>query len=270
MNVVKPKYAIPFASNHCHLHKDVFEMNKYINDPFKLKSFIEKNKYLSESKLKIMLSGDSWSSETGFKIDSNKKRYFLHKEKYLSLYANSVSSKLEGFYKQESRLKPNSRIIKMFESQIQSIPFSYRKKFKDFNYNLVLFNDKKEFLYEVNPNLGKVIPSDSDFNTGSQIRIPIKIFIDSVSMNMFHHSSISKRNKYIFKNKDLLYKYQSFQDLLEYVELEVFPLNIKYMLNLIKSYVRRWREVIVYFKAFLLKRKGMPIYDIEKEILKNT
>lgn len=270
MNVVKPKYAIPFASNHCHLHKDVYEMNEYINDPFKLKSFIEKKKQLIESELKIMLSGDSWSSETGFKIDSNNERYFLDKEKYLSLYVDSVLPKLENFYKQESRLKPNSRIIKMFESQIQSIPLAYRKKFKDFNYNLVLFNDKREFLYEVSPHLGKVISCDTDFNTGSQIRIPIKIFIDSVSMNMFHHSSISKRNKYIFKNKDLLNKYESFQDILEYVELEVFPLNIKYIFNLIKSYLRRWHEVIVYFKAFILKRKGMPIYDIEKEILKNT
>jgi len=34
--------------------------------------------------------------------------------------------------------------------------------------------------------------------------------------------------------------------------------------------MRRWREVIVYVQAFLLKRKGMPIYEIEEEILRRT
>ena len=89
-------------------------------------------------------------------------------------------------------------------------------------------------------------------------------------MNMFHHSSISKRNQYIFKTEQQLLQYEKFQDLLEYVELEVFPIRLKYVRNLLKAYVRRWREVIVYVQAFLLKRKGMPIYDVEEEILKRT
>lgn len=32
MDILKPFYAIPFASNHCHLHKDVFELNKCFED----------------------------------------------------------------------------------------------------------------------------------------------------------------------------------------------------------------------------------------------
>ena len=35
MNAVKPRFAVPFASNHCHLHKDVYHMNTIVNDPFK-------------------------------------------------------------------------------------------------------------------------------------------------------------------------------------------------------------------------------------------
>jgi UDP-MurNAc hydroxylase len=270
MNVVKPKYAIPFASNHCHLHKDVYEMNNYINDPFKLKEFIDNNIKLKETELKIMISGDYWSSKEGFNIDVNGKNYYLNKDINILKYKNSVSSILDKFYGLENRLKPNSRIIKMFESQIQSIPIFFRKKIKNYSYKLVLFNEKKEFFYEVNPYLGKVESCLAELDNGSEVRIPIKIFIDSVSMNMFHHSSISKRNKYIFINQDLLKTYEYFQDLLEYVELEVFPLKIKYLINILISYSRRWRELLVYFRAFLLKRKGMPIYDVEKEILNNT
>ena len=47
MEAVKPKYAVPFASNHCHLHKDVYSMNDLVNDPFKLEGYLTENKLLA-------------------------------------------------------------------------------------------------------------------------------------------------------------------------------------------------------------------------------
>tara|TARA_B110000879_G_C10834677_1_gene379253 strand:+ start:184 stop:372 length:189 start_codon:yes stop_codon:yes gene_type:complete len=55
--------------------------------------------------------------------------------------------------------------------------------------------------------------------------------------------------------------------LLEKLELGVFPLKSSYIKNLVFNYSRRWREVIVYFQAFILKKKGLKIYDIEEKIL---
>lgn len=270
MDAVKPKYAIPFASNHCHLHKDVYEFNNIINDPFKLKEYIISEGLMKDIELKVMISGDSWNSKDGFKISETGKDFYINKDINISLYKETVEDVLEKFYKLENRLKPNNRVIKMFEEQILSIPKFFRAKFKNYTYKMVIFNDKKEWFYEVSPFTGKVQESTTNFNNGSEIRVPVKIFIDSVSMNMFHHSSISKRNKYIFENEELLKKYEKFQHLLEYVELGVFPLKFKYFVNIIKSYTRRWREIIVYFQAYFLTKKGMPIYDIEEEILKRT
>ena len=270
MDAVKPKYAVPFASNHCHLHKDVYGMNNLVNDPYKLEIFSKENNLLRDIELKIMLSGDSWSSASGFNIDSESRKYFENKDKHIAEYRDRVSDKLDSYYTLENRLKPNSRIIEMFESQISAIPKILRIRLGEFRYKMVLFNDTGEFHYVVTPSNGKVEECESDLNLGATVRIPIKIFLDSVAMNMFHHSSISKRNQYIFKTEQQLLKYEKFQDLLEYVELEVFPIRVKYIVNLFKAYIRRWREVIVYFQAFLLKRKGMPIYHVEEEILKRT
>ena len=270
MEAVKPKYAVPFASNHCHLHKDVYGMNNLVNDPFKLEEFLTENKLLQDVELKIMLSGDSWSSECGFSINSENRKYFENKEKYIAEYRDAVSDKLNGYYALENRIKPNSRIIEMFEKQISSIPRMLRSRLGDFSYKMVLFNDDGEHHYVVTPKNATIEECESSADLGATVRIPIKIFLDSVAMNMFHHSSISKRNQYIFKTEQRLLQYEQFQDLLEYVELEVFPVRIKYIGNLLKAYVRRWREVIVYVQAFLLKRKGMPIYDVEEEILKRT
>ena len=270
MEAVKPKYAVPFASNHCHLHKDVYGMNNLINDPFKLEGYLTENKLLEDVELKIMLSGDSWSSEIGFDINLENREYFESKEKYIAEYRDEVRDKLEGYYSLEDRIRPNSRIIEMFEKQISAIPRILRSRFGNFSYKMVLFNDNGEHHYIVSPKNSSVEECESSIDLGATVRIPIKIFIDSVAMNMFHHSSISKRNQYIFRTEQQLLQYEKFQDLLEYVELEVFPIRVKYIMNLTKAYVRRWREVIVYVQAYLLKRKGMPIYDVEEEILKKT
>jgi UDP-MurNAc hydroxylase len=270
MDAVKPKYAVPFASNHCHLHKDVYNMNNLVNDPYKLEAYLNDNNLLNDVELKVMLSGDSWSFESGFDINIENRKYFENKEKHIREYRDSVSDKLDSFYTLENRIKPNSRIIEMFENQISFIPKILRSRFGEFRYKMVLFNDGGEFHYVITPKDASIEECDSTFNLGATVRIPIKIFIDSVAMNMFHHSSISKRNQYIFKTEQQLLQYEKFQDLLEYVELEVFPIRINYVGNIVKAYVRRWREVIVYFQAFLLKRKGMPIYDVEEEILKRT
>ena len=270
MDAVKPKYAIPFASNHCHLHKDVYGMNDLVNDPYKLEQFLIDNNSLQDVELKILLRGDSWSSNNGFDINSDNRKYFDKKYIYIEEYRNSVNDKLEAYYNIENRIRPNGRIIEMFEKQIKSIPQFLISRLGNFKYKMVLFNDSGAFNYTVTPKLGRVEECDTYLNLGATVRIPIKIFIDSVAMKMFHHSSISKRNKYIFKTEEQLLQYEKFQDLLEYVELEVFPIRLKYVFNLLRAYVRRWREVIVYFQAFMLKRKGMPIYDVEEEILRRT
>lgn len=270
MEAVKPKYAIPFASNHCHLHKDVYRMNNLVNDPFKLERYLNENELLKDVELKIMLSGDSWSSESGFDINPESIKYFENKETHIAEYRDEVSDKLKSYYALENRIKPNSRIIEMFEKQISSIPRILRSRFGNFSYKMVLFNDGGEYHYVVTPKNARVQECEFSLDLGATIRIPIKIFLDSVALNMFHHSSISKRNQYIFRTELQLLQYEKFQDLLEYVELEVFPVRLKYIGNLFKAYVLRWREVIVYAQAFLLKRKGMPIYDVEEEILKNT
>jgi hypothetical protein len=88
---------------------------------------------------------------------------------------------------------------------------------------------------------------------------------------MFHHGSISKRNKYEFDTIEDFNKYNLFQDLLEYVELQVFPLNIKYILRLFGKYILRWREVLVYFTAVRIQLfYKKPMFLIEEDILKNT
>ena len=270
MDNVKPKYAVPFASNHCHLHKDVFSFNNVINDPYNLEKDIILDGGLKDSELKIMLSGDSFDTVNGFKVNSNNKKYFEFKEDYLIEYAEKNKIILDNYYKKEARQRLNKRTIKKFEIQLNSIPLFFKRKLKNWKF-IILLNKGEKFEYlEVSPYTSSVkLVSEHDIpNYNTKIYIPLIIFNDAVNSNMFHHAGISKRNKYVFNNELELTKWGILNKNLERVELEVFPLSFSYVFNFFKSYFRRWREIIVYFRTLFYLRKGMEIYDVEEKILK--
>lgn len=269
MDNVKPKYAIPFASNHCHLHKDVFQFNKIINDPFQLKNHITNNGGLKSSDLKVMLTGDSWSKEDGFIINKKNENYFTEKETYLKQYQVNVKNSLEKFYEKESKAGINNSIIKKFNQQLKSIPKFAKISLKNWSFVINISGGKEEYYLKVDPYLSKSdLVQKESFNTSeTKIIIPVVVFRSAVVQNMFHHSGISKRNKYIFTDESNLKKWELINKLLEKVELEVFPLKFSYFKNIILNYLRRWREVFVYLYAFILLQKKMKIYDIEEKIL---
>jgi UDP-MurNAc hydroxylase len=271
MDNVKPKYAVPFASNHCHLHKDVYSFNEIINDPFILAKHLEKQGGLSDSKLKIMLSGDSWSTNNGFNINAENEKFFIQKNDFLNKYSIENKNKLELYYKKESKQRLTKITLKRFQKQLNTIPFFLKFKLKKWSFLIVLSSNEKTKYIEVFPYecLVKEL-KEVDLNKyKTKIYIPLIIFNDAVNMNMFHHSGISKRNKYIFENEQELKKWEILNNLLEKVELQVFPLRLNYCINFVLSYFRRWREILVYFQALIYLQKGYKIYDVEEKILSN-
>lgn len=68
MDAVKPKFAVPFASNHCHLNDDVIKFNSYISNPIELRDYVEELNSGLDWNLKVMLPGSTWSSNGGFSI----------------------------------------------------------------------------------------------------------------------------------------------------------------------------------------------------------
>ncbi|MDC1371398.1 MBL fold metallo-hydrolase [Flavobacteriaceae bacterium] len=272
MDNVKPKYAIPFASNHCHLHKDVINFNNIINDPFKLKKELQLLGGLKSSKLMVMLAGDSWSSKKGFKINEKNEHYFSDKENQISQYAISVEESLNKYYTVESKLRLNNRVIKVFESQLLSIPKFFKRNLKNWKVCFHLHGGKKNYYLMIdayNSNITEI--NENIFNeSNSKVISPLSVFSSAVNQNMFHHSGISKRNKYIFNDENNLKKWEILNDLLEKIELGVFPLKLSYLKRLVLNYLLRWREIFVYAKAFILLKKGYKIYDVEEKILEES
>lgn len=268
MNAVKPRYAVPFASNHCHLHRDAMKFNSMINDPFRLAAQVGEEAKRNGWEIQIALSGDTYSSDTGFTIDPSNRAYFEDKERHIAEYAEANKEKLEKFYEVEHRAAITPRILQKFEDQIRAIPWWSRFRFRNWRYQVILTLSAEEICLVVDPWRCKVSRVEKPSEELSRIFIPTKIFIDAVVLNMFHHGSISKRNQYLFNDVENLRLFERFQDELEKVEMEAYPVRLGYLAKLLLAYVRRRHELLVYFKALLLKLRGMSMYKIEEEILK--
>jgi UDP-MurNAc hydroxylase len=268
MDAVKPRYAVPFASNHCYLHRDVLKFNEMINDPYKLECQLHETEKIGGWELKIALSGDIYTPNTGFLIDCRNREYFENKQKHIAEYSDANREKLEKYYNFELTTSITPKILQKFEAQIRSIPWWSRWRFRNWKYQVILTLSVNEIFLIVDPWKCSVIQVDQLSEKLSKIFIPTKIFVDSVLLNMFHHGSISKRNSYIFNDIENLQLFEKFQSELEKVELGVYPISVVYALKLLCAYVRRRHELVVYFKALMLRFRGMPMYKIEEEILK--
>src|SRR4051794_18696259 len=67
---VKPRYAIPFASNSCLLHDEVFALNQFAQTPTLVAEYFERfaRERGLDTRLQFMIPGDKWDSEKGFEL----------------------------------------------------------------------------------------------------------------------------------------------------------------------------------------------------------
>lgn len=67
--VLKPRFAIPFASSVCHLHREVLRENDYLATAWDLERYWSAHP-LDGTRLVRMPHGSTWSSERGFQLTS--------------------------------------------------------------------------------------------------------------------------------------------------------------------------------------------------------
>jgi UDP-MurNAc hydroxylase len=69
---IHPRYAVPFASGVCHLHREVRDENRYLVSAPQMKAYFEANAArVPTTALAIMPVGSSWSSESGFSLNDH-------------------------------------------------------------------------------------------------------------------------------------------------------------------------------------------------------
>src|SRR2546430_15943951 len=100
--LTRARYAVPFASNHCFLHKETRRFNSTVVSPLDVQRYFDRHKPRG-SECVVMAPGDSWSDAIGFRLQEQD--FFTNREKHLAEYAADVAPMLEKTYANEARVR---------------------------------------------------------------------------------------------------------------------------------------------------------------------
>ena|SRR3990167_4286411 len=239
------KYAIPFASNHCHLHPEVMQYNQLVQTPRMVERYFDAHN-IDAPKLKVMVSGDAFSSKNGFSISSDD--WFENREDKIRDYADKNTSKLAAQAEREQRVGVSLEQMSAFFMKFsQQIPWILRLQFKKNPIVWVLKQGDIFLYFEVNLYNGAVRLLDKIDDKTNSIQVMTSTFLmrQCIGLRLFSHLPISKRVVYrATKNK---VKYIKRMNLLfNLYETDMLQWRRLLSWRNIESWALRWREIVLY------------------------
>jgi UDP-MurNAc hydroxylase len=197
--------------------------------------------------VKVMVSGDSWSTDEGFCIaDSD---FFSNRPQRLQDYLEANREKLEKFYEKESRSKVTLQDMqKYFEKFFRAIPFLVRRLYRNQPITYVLSADDKKSIYLVDIYNKRVEQLDrfDDETNPIQIHTSTLIMRQCLKMDLFSHLAISKRVRYRSRKRDK-HHIERLNLLFNFYEYDMLPVRRVFQGRFFQTWTLRWREVLLYF-----------------------
>ena len=244
------RYAIPFASNHCHLHPEVYHFNDYVVTPAEVAEFFEGHA-IQRPELKIMVSGDSWSSETGFAIGSHDR--FERRSSELESYRVRVKDKLDATIRREAHAKLRwGNVVRYFDDVFSAMPWLLRRAYRGTPVLYVLSAGMERTLVEVDfyGRSVRLISAYTDASHPIQVHTQAAIFRHCMAENLFSHLAISKRVRYLatLEKMRLLRLLGLFYNFYEY---EMLGLRRIDPVRFVGAWLPRWREPLLYGRIAL-------------------
>jgi UDP-MurNAc hydroxylase len=239
------RYAIPFASNHCHLHKETFRYNSLIKTPQIVEDYF-KNQKITRPELKVMVSGDAWSTQSGFQMTG--KDYFEKREEHLEAYRLRMAPVLEKSYEKEAKTQISlQEVSNYFGEFFAQIPFYLRWFFRGNPITFVLSAGDAKRYFEVDFFKKQVRESSGELKEEPlEIHTSAYIFKNSMAVHLFFHIPGSKRVKYRIASRKRKYV-QFLQFLFCLYEYEVPPVG-RLTIRFFQSWFLRWREIFLYLR----------------------
>lgn len=252
------RYAVPFASNHCFLHKEVFHLNSTVTTPAQVEEHFRREK-VEGPELKIMVSGDSWDSREGFSIADGP--WFRERHRLLTEYRERNAAALEKFYARETETSVNlAQVERYFRRFVAALPWGARFVFRKRPVTYVLTGAGSQ-AFRINLWKGTVaeleVDSVEDAADPLQIHTSAYIFRQCMARDLFLHLGISKRVRFRCKRADA--RYHWFLELLfNLYESEMLPAVKMLSPRFVLTWIPRWREILLYGQILGNRLRGKP------------
>jgi UDP-MurNAc hydroxylase len=246
---VGARYAIPFASNHCFLHRETFHFNHTAVCPDDVKSYYQElaARTHANSECVVMAPGSSWSDREGFRIASFD---YSAREGYIESLLDRHHDALVAQYDKEDQATADFDSFRTyFLGLIHSVPWIIRRWMK----LRIVFRTRDvrgEHRWLIDIGTGKVEEIGA---TGGAVEIetPALVLNDCARYRMFSAWTPSKRLRIRLPSTGHLRSVTLFLTLLDLYELDVIPLRTNLSLRALSVRLRRWREFFAMGGMFL-------------------
>lgn len=240
------RYAIPFASNHCHLHRDVYAFNEFVQTPAAVaEHFRQQN--IADPQLQIMAPGDSWSKEEGFRL--SEVDLFVDRMARLAAYQESKRCVLERYYEREARAVVRlAEVQSYFRRFCAACPYLLRRSFRKKPLIYVLWAGDRRTVFLVNLGTRDVqeletIPENAEI----VIVTTTLIMRQCLKLGLFSHLGLSRRVRYRFTSRSSR-DVQRLILLFSLYEHDWLPVRRAFKPRVLETYALRWREVYLYLQ----------------------
>ncbi|MFN0140974.1 MAG: MBL fold metallo-hydrolase [Pyrinomonadaceae bacterium] len=238
---VNAKFAIPFASNHCFLHRETRRFNVTGVDPQMVASHYNSHPTTRQigSECVVMAPGSSWTRGEGFDL---REFDYSQKETVIAAMAEKYADKLDKQYAKEEQYKASFNAFeRYFRGFLNSTTFLIRKTLLP----RVLFktsDPEGEKFWLVDFPAKKVVDLGADIdNVDIKISVPAIVLMACVRQKMFSVWSASKRLE-IEIVRGGLSKLNALLGFLDFYENEGLPLRSNLSPRNAPIWLRRWRE----------------------------
>lgn len=251
------RYAIPFASNHCFLHKETVQFNETATTPEDVHRRYAAAAAESgqQSECVVMPPGSSWSDRDGFSIVPFD---FSAREQYIAGLQAKYADKLEQTYREEERAKAQFEPFKTyFHDMLEAVPALVRRRMAAIVFQTTDRDGEHNWL--VDPPTLRVMEIPCASAGHVIIRIHPRVLTDCVQNRMFSVWGASKRLKVHLPTAGHLSVVSLWFTILDLYELEIFPLWKNFLPRSLAVRLRRWREpaevMVLLFRRYALGRR---------------
>jgi UDP-MurNAc hydroxylase len=251
IRIVRPRFAIPFASNVCHLHPETIDFNKGHITPRDVDDAC-RQVFGDESPVVVMMPGDSWTSTEGFHL-TNAEAY---REPGIAItkLVEQVTPKLDQSRVDEATVRPDFEKFRNYmRGFMRALPPAIRVVFRP----VIVFEQPlaAKRYWVVDFNQWSVYESgELPKDTRSIIRIHPAVLMDAVEKSILFFVHISKRMRIHVPAGGMKEDFK-FWGLIQLYETGYLPLHGLLTPRALAVFWRRRLEVLETMRSLLRPRR---------------
>jgi len=240
---VGARYAVPFASNHCFLHRETLAYNSTATTPEDVRRHHQQvaAAHGHRSECVVMPPGSRWSEERGFEI---KPFDFSARPEYIESMLTRHRDKLEATYREEDQVLADFESFRdYFVRLLRALPILVRR----YLLRPIVFRPRDArgtHCWRVDPRSGTIERLAEPPRDCAAFEVHAAVLRDCTRNRMFSVWSASKRLRIRLPDAAALTDAARWFTILDLYELDTFPLARNLSTRSLGIRLRRWREPV--------------------------